>query len=131
MAEKETTVWGIHAGKTGAADDLFLKKNYAGNSDKWKKKAHQGEPKDCRGGLLSCALHKSTPLRHSTQSFNRLRFRETPSNYQPKLLCQSIAAKTILQSHALRSSITGTVAAAFASEIFEICVHPVYSMRMV
>lgn len=28
MAEKETTVWGIHAGKTGAADELFLKKNY-------------------------------------------------------------------------------------------------------
>jgi restriction system protein len=28
VAEKETVVWGIHAGKTGAADDLFLKKNY-------------------------------------------------------------------------------------------------------
>ncbi len=28
MADKETVVWGIHAGKTGAADDLFLKKNY-------------------------------------------------------------------------------------------------------
>lgn len=28
MAYKETVVWGIHAGKTGAADDLFLKKNY-------------------------------------------------------------------------------------------------------
>src|SRR6266568_1310302 len=30
MAERETTVWGIHAGKTGAADSLFLKKNYIG-----------------------------------------------------------------------------------------------------
>jgi hypothetical protein len=28
MAEKEITVWGIHAGKTGAADSLFLKKNF-------------------------------------------------------------------------------------------------------
>ncbi len=28
VADKETVVWGIHAGKTGAADNLFLKKNY-------------------------------------------------------------------------------------------------------
>src|SRR5579862_8424066 len=28
MAEKETVVWGIHAGKTGAADSLFLRKNF-------------------------------------------------------------------------------------------------------
>ncbi len=28
VADKETVVWGIHAGKTGAADDLFLRKNY-------------------------------------------------------------------------------------------------------
>jgi restriction system protein len=28
VSDKETVVWGIHAGKTGAADDLFLKKNY-------------------------------------------------------------------------------------------------------
>lgn len=28
MGEKEPVVWGIHAGKTGAADNLFLKKNY-------------------------------------------------------------------------------------------------------
>jgi restriction system protein len=27
MANKETTVWGIHAGRTGDADTLFLKKN--------------------------------------------------------------------------------------------------------
>lgn len=27
MAEKEATVWGIHAGRTGDADTLFLKKN--------------------------------------------------------------------------------------------------------
>src|SRR4051794_25541024 len=27
MAENETTVWGIHAGKTGDADSLFLQKN--------------------------------------------------------------------------------------------------------
>ncbi|MEW5898927.1 MAG: restriction endonuclease [Bacillota bacterium] len=30
MAETELTVWGIHAGKTGDADALFLKKNYIG-----------------------------------------------------------------------------------------------------
>lgn len=30
MAETELTVWGIHAGKTGDADTLFLKKNYIG-----------------------------------------------------------------------------------------------------
>jgi len=28
MAEREAVVWGIHAGKTGAADSLFLKKNF-------------------------------------------------------------------------------------------------------
>jgi restriction system protein len=28
VAEKEAVVWGIHAGKTGAADSLFLQKNY-------------------------------------------------------------------------------------------------------
>jgi restriction system protein len=28
VAEKEAVVWGIHAGKTGAADSLFLKRNY-------------------------------------------------------------------------------------------------------
>jgi len=28
VGEKEAVVWGIHAGKTGAADSLFLKKNY-------------------------------------------------------------------------------------------------------
>jgi restriction system protein len=27
MTDKERTVWGIHAGKTGDADSLFLKKN--------------------------------------------------------------------------------------------------------
>lgn len=27
MSNKETTVWGIHAGRTGDADELFLKKN--------------------------------------------------------------------------------------------------------
>lgn len=28
MADKEPVVWGIHAGRTGVADNLFLKKNY-------------------------------------------------------------------------------------------------------
>ena len=28
MTEKETTIWGIHGGKTGDADTLFLKKNF-------------------------------------------------------------------------------------------------------
>ncbi|HET8563923.1 MAG TPA: hypothetical protein VFM35_08645, partial [Candidatus Binatia bacterium] len=28
MPENEKTIWGIHAGKTGDADSLFLKKNY-------------------------------------------------------------------------------------------------------
>ncbi len=28
MADKETTMWGIHAGATGDADNLFLKRHY-------------------------------------------------------------------------------------------------------
>ena len=28
MAPEEVTVWGIHAGRTGDADDLFLKRNF-------------------------------------------------------------------------------------------------------
>ena len=28
MPDNEVTVWGIHGGKTGDADSLFLKKNY-------------------------------------------------------------------------------------------------------
>lgn len=46
MTNKEVTVWGIHAGKTGDAESLFLKKNYVALG--WEKLGNPSEYKPSR-----------------------------------------------------------------------------------